>query len=327
MAHKTLNAVKQDTTDIKKDTTEIKENLQNLPQVVVDAVMDVMTGNVDIAALEGKSEVEKRNFFLNAARNNQSIANVHSAAEADRKHEQKLLRTKPEDIAALKAAHAEMTQVKEASFMRMQATKKATADKKVAAKQAAAEKVAAKKTAAAEKVAAKAAKAAAKEKAAGGRKRKTSADPEVAAIEAQTDADIASIEAGNFAQSSDANDLTHCHRIMALFPAETANVCLAPPEQSDEPLPPTEPHAETANVCLAAPEQSDEPLDPMLHELDRLIGLVQSGATTQYGYDETYWERATHIFEKLMKDGYTEKVEALFRSRKMTMARMRMSFK
>ncbi len=187
MAHKTLNAVKQDTTDIKKDTTEIKENLQNLPQVVVDAVMDVMTGNVDIAALEGKSEVEKRNFFLNAARNNQSIANVHSAAEADRKHEQKLLRTKPEDIAALKAAHAEMTQVKEASFMRMQATKKATADKNVAAKQAAAEKAAARKTAAAEKAAAK--KAAAKEKAAGGRKRKTSADPEVAAIEAQTDAD------------------------------------------------------------------------------------------------------------------------------------------
>ena len=105
-------------------------------------------------------------------------------------------------------------------------------------------------------------------------------------------------------------------------------MCLAPPEQSDEPLPPTEPHAEKANVFLAAPEQADESLDPMFHELDRLIGLVQSvgGSQTQRGYDETYWERVKHITEKLNKNGYTEKVEALFRRRKMTMAPMRMPF-
>ena len=65
--------------------------------------------------------------------------------------------------------------------------------------------------------------------------------------------------------------------------------------------------------------------DPKLGELDRLLGLVKSGATQQYGYDETYWERVTRIVEKMKKDGDTEKVEALFRSRRMTMEVMRMS--
>ena len=52
----------------------------------------------------------------------------------------------------------------------------------------------------------------------------------------------------------------------------------------------------------------------MLRVLDRLLGLVDSvgGKGTEWGYEETYWERVTRIVQKMKKDGDIEKVEALF---------------
>ncbi len=61
--------------------------------------------------------------------------------------------------------------------------------------------------------------------------------------------------------------------------------------------------------------------DPKLGELDRLLGLVKSvgGSAAECGSEETYWERVTGIVQKMEKAGAIEKVQALFRSRRMRM--------
>ncbi len=254
VAHKTLNRV-EETVD------KIYEDVNRLEGIVVNEaaeLKELLTGSS--IPEDMTSAVEIRNLWLERVRIAQSHANVAQEQISDNKFKQKMLTMKESTLAA-----------NQKKIDAMLEKKKEDRNAKAAEKEAKEKTLADKKAAAASKKAAAASKKAAAKKAVGGRKRKTSTDPEVAAIEAQTDADIARIQAGNFAQSSDANDLTHWHRLMAFVSeplpptepdAETANVCLAAPEQSDEPLPPTEPHAETANVCLAPPEQSDEPLPP-----------------------------------------------------------------
>ena len=200
VAHKTLNRV-EETVD------KIYEDVNRIETAVVNEAADLKELLTGISIPAGMtSDVEIRNLCLERVRIAQSHANLAQERISDNKFKQKMLTMKESTLAANQKKVDAMLEKKQEDR-----------NAKAAAKEAKEKTLADKKAAAASKKAAATAK-----KAVGGKKRKTSADPEVAAIESEMDEAMARIEAGDFAiaepigaESSDANESTQ--RLMALF--------------------------------------------------------------------------------------------------------------
>ena len=178
MAHKTLNRVEETVDKIHADVGRLEGTVVN----EAADVKELLTGSSVPEGMTGPVEI--RNMWLERVRIAQSHANVAQQQISDNKFQQKMLTMKESALAA--------NQKKvDAMLEKRQEDRNAATAQKAAAKEAKQKTLADKKAAAAAKKAAAAAK-----KAVGGKKRKASADPEAAAIEAETDAALELIEHG-----------------------------------------------------------------------------------------------------------------------------------
>ncbi len=189
MVHKTLNRIDENAAAIQTNVETLNATVAALPETMgtmqsnmFSNLLEGQSNDFNIDALSSDQLVSERNKIQSMKAVLQGQSNLIQKRLDDEKLEQKLSKKKPEDIEKAKAVYAEMIVAKEASFMRMQAVKEKEAAKKVEA----AEKKAAAKKAAAEKKAAKAVK----------KRKASSLDPEVLAIEAETDAALELIEYG-----------------------------------------------------------------------------------------------------------------------------------
>ncbi len=177
-AHKTLNRVEETVDKIHADVGRLEGTVVN----EAADVKELLTGSSVPEGMTGPVEI--RNMWLERVRIAQSHANVAQQQISDNKFQQKMLTMKESALAA--------NQKKvDAMLEKRQEDRNAATAQKAAAKEAKQKTLADKKAAAASKKAAAAAK-----KAVGGKKRKASADPEAAAIEAETDAALELIEHG-----------------------------------------------------------------------------------------------------------------------------------